>query len=249
MNQINENTLLKVKVILLTLLSLFVIFYTYNTYKEGKLIGANATNTITVNGKAEIDVKPDMATINFTIRESGKDAKGAEALVSNKSSKVLELLKKLVDEKDIKTGSYASYPKYSYPANSVAKIDGYETTQILEVKVRDIAKVSDVIQSITSSGINEISGPNYVLDNDEDYKNIARGEAINDAKKKAELLAKQLGVELVRIVSFSEDSYSPMPYYSTMSMRADSAKLESAPSLPTGENTTTSNVTITYEIK
>lgn len=249
MNQINENTLLQVKVALLTLLSIFVIFYTYNTYKEGRLIGASATNTITVNGKAEIDSKPDMATINFTIRESGKDAKAAEKLVGDKSAKVLEMLKKLVDEKDIKTNSYTSYPKYSYPNNSVAKIDGYETTQSIDVKVRDIAKVSAVITSITSSGINEISGPNYVLDNDEDYKNIARGEAISEAKKKAELLAKQLGVELVRIVSFSEDAYSPIPYYSIMTKVGDSAESQSAPSLPTGENTTISNVTITYEIK
>jgi uncharacterized protein len=249
MNQINENTLLKAKVILLALLSIFTIFYTINTYREGNLIGANASNTITVSGKGETEAKPDTATISFTIRESAKDAKQAEKTVAEKSNKAVALLKDILDEKYIKTNSYTSYPKYIYPANAAAKIDGYETTQTVEVKVKDISKVSDVIQVITSSGINEVSGPNYIVDKNEDYMNIARGAAIKDAKDKASVLASQLGVKIVRIVSFTENNNSHYPpMYASMSMKSEAIQ-DSAPSLPVGENIVTSNVSVTYEIK
>ncbi len=89
----------------------------------------------------------------------------------------------------------------------------------------------------------------YVVDNNEDYMNIARGAAITDAKNKASVLAAQLGVKIVRIVSFTENNnriYPPM--YATMSMKAE-AVADSTPSLPVGQNTVTSNVSITYEIK
>lgn len=247
----NENTFLNVKIVLLILVSILVVLYSINVYKEGQLIGSSASNVISVSGTGEIDVKPDLATISLTVRESNKDTKQAEILVSERTQKLLTSLKGVIEDKDIKTDSYTSYPRYSYPINSAPKIDGYETTQNISIKVRDTENVSKVIALISSAGIKEVSGPNYTIDDDGDYKDIARKEAIDDAKDKAELLAKQLGVKLVRIVSFSESDYSPMypVMYKANSMSLDAAAPEALPTLPTGENTIKSNVNITYEIK
>ena len=82
----------------------------------------------------------------------------------------------------------------------------------------------------------------------------ARDEAIADAKQKAEMLAKQLGVRLVRVVSYNDSGNYPQPMYARdMAYGMGGAENQStkavAPSISIGENKVTSNVSITYEIR
>lgn len=237
--------------ILAIFLTLVAILFSYNLFKEGKLIGSNASNVISVTGKGEMDVKPDISSIILTVRESGKDNKEGEEKVAVKTEKFLAGIKDLIQDKDIKTDNYNSYPKYFYPLNQPAKIDGYEVSQTITLKVRDIKNVSKVLGVISASGINEVTGPNYEIDDIEKYKSDTRALAIKDAKEKVEVLAKQLGVDVVRIVNFSEGSdYVPPMYMQNDMMTKNVAVMqEVAPQLPVGENKVTSNVTITFEIK
>ena len=128
------------------------------------------------------------------------------------------------------------------------KIIGYEVSEYISVKIRDLANVGEVLQGIGSIDISEISGPNFSVDNEDGLKAQARKLAIDDAKAKAKVLSKDLGVKLIRIVSFSENDNYPM-MYSTKGAGIMDSYATSAPELPTGENKITSNVTITYEIR
>ena len=249
-NTNNLNNLYKILTVLALIACVIGVIFAFNLFREGQLIGSNATNVISVTGKGEMDVKPDMSSITLTIRESGKDAKEGEDKISLKTVKFLVGIKSLVEEKDIKTENYNSYPKYYYPTNQPAKTDGYDVSQTITLKVRDVKNVGKVLEMISAAGINEVSGPNYEIDNIEKYKSDTRALAIKDAKEKAEVLAKQLGVDVVRIVYFSEDNNYAQPIY----MRGDmmmkvGASEASTPVLPVGENKVTSNVTITFEIK
>ena len=99
-----------------------------------------------------------------------------------------------------------------------------------------------------------MSGLSFTIDDEDELRAEARADAIEDAEGKADELAAQLGVTLVRIVGFSEDGngYYPAPYLKreVMTMAADSAVGGAvAPELPMGENKIQSNVTITYEIR
>ena len=247
------NNLYKVLTILAATLTVVAIFYASNLYKENKIIGSNASNIITVTGKSELMVKPDISNITLTIRESEKDAKEAEKKSSEKSNKLVIELKKLINEKDIKTLSYNSSPKYSYINNQVPKIEGYEVTQSITVKVRNTENVSKVLSLISANGVGEVSGPEYTLDEEDTdkYKAETRSKAIKNAKEKAEILADQLGVKLVRIVSFAEGSdYNyPVPMYTRSGAQSMKLDAEIAPTLPAGENKINSNVTITFEIR
>jgi uncharacterized protein YggE len=243
--------------LLAIVLTILALFYTYTLYKESKLIGASAQNTITVSGEGKVTAKPDISTITVTLRETSKDAKGAEDMVSAKSDKFLKELYKIVDEKDVKTESYNSYPEYSYDrvvssVSSNPKITGYTVTQSISVKVRDTANVSKVLDLVTSSGINEVNGPAYQVDDTSKYKEEARALAIRYAKEKAIKLADQLGVDIGRIVTFSENEggFYPPIAYATMEKAGDMRNMAvSTPSLPVGENEIKSNVSITFEIK
>ena len=74
-------------------------------------------------------------------------------------------------------------------------------------------------------------------------------EAIENAREKARVLANELDVRLVRVISFSENNSNGRAYYESYGMGSDAVKVSSAPTLPAGENMTTISVTVTYEIR
>jgi uncharacterized protein YggE len=217
---------------------------------------------ITVSGKGEIKAVPDVSKFMVTVEETAKDQSTALNASSEKVNNVIDLLKKAgIEEKDIKTEYTNVNPKYEYPsgraeimiyppvsANPV--IVGYTSSHTLSVKVRDIGKVSDVQQIFAGAKVQNISGPDLSIDDVDGIKIDAREKAIADAKAQAEVLAEQLGVRLGKIVSFSESGNENYPMY--MSARADVAMAgKTAPeaNIATGEQTITSNVSITYKIR
>ena len=248
-------------------LALFLLVLTLSTLKEYRFIGSGvtATNTITVSGEGEVFAVPDTATFSVTIQEEAKQVKDAQEVATEKSNDIIAYLKKQgVEEKDIKTADYSVYPQYDYtnaacsggycpPGRQVLR--GFQVSQTLTVKVRDTEKAGDLLSGVGELGATSVSGLSFELDTaDQTAKEAeARGEAIEDARTKAEALAGQLGVSLVRIVGFSENGNYPMYYAKAeMSMAADGrggAALPPSPQIPVGENKITSNVSVKYEIR
>ena len=249
---------------------LIIIFLAVLSIKEIKSIayvGKNEQiiNTITVSGKAETFKKPDIATFSFSVTETAKVIADAQDASANKVDAALKALNTAgVDEKDIKTISYninphyeyqegictASYPSTCRPGKSV--LTGYDVSQSIQVKVRDLSKAGSILGSIGALDIQDVNGLTFSVDAIDAVKDQVRAQAIADAQTKARVLAQQLGVTLVRVNGFydSNDQGSPMPYnmggVETMSAKVASVAV---PSLPAGEDKITSNVTITYEIR
>ena len=223
--------------------------------------GAPASNTMSFDGSGEVFAKPDIATVNFTIRDEKKDLKTAQDTVTAKEKAVLNFLEESgVAKKDIKTENYSSYPKYEslpcygygVPCRQSTATVGYEVSEYVTVKVRDLGKAGEIVKGIGGLGVSEISGPNFAIENEDDLKAEARKIAIDEAKAKADKLAKDLGIHLVRIVGFSDGRDYPV-YYANASLEKASGVTRDiaapAPELPTGENKIVSNVSITYEIR
>lgn len=245
------------------LLSLFLLAATLVKMKEYRFVGSglNATNTITVSGTGKIDRSPDTAKISFTVSDEQKDLKVAQNNVSKKIDTVTKALKDLgVDEKYIKTDSYTSYPQYNYPEVTCMAIGcpkpgspilrGYQVSHSITVHVKALDSVSSVLGALGDTGVTNISGPNFGFEDDKAVAREARDMAIDDARKEAEKLAHALGVNLVRIVSFSDNSGGgyPMPMYARDAMASEKVS-GAAPSLPVGDQSITSNVTVVYEIQ
>ena len=261
----DKSNLMKVVGILAILACIYLVVLTVAEIKNYKFIGggAPASNVISFEGEGEVSAKPDLATITLTLRDNQKDMEAAQTNVTTKETAVLAFLETSgIEKKDIKTEAYNSYPKYDYGTpcyggygipcrQTEPKIVGYEVSESITVKVRDLAKAGEVVKGIGALGVSEISGPNFSIEKEEELKAEARKMAIEEAQKKAKVLAKDLGVKLVRIVNFSESGNYPMMYADKAMNMAGSARPESAqsPELPTGENKIISNVTITYEIR
>ncbi len=261
LNDIQKNRIVTGVIAFLAIISIYFVIKLVNEVKAGQYIGTKDTpSTITVSGDGEVFAVPDIAMINFTARGEGATTKIAQDKQAETVNKALEYLKKQgIAEKDIKTSNYWSQPKYDYGQticyssncpSRAPKIIGYEASQTVEVKVRDIDTVGDLLVGIGENGVTEISGPNFSIENEDGLKDEARAMAIDKARAKAEKLAKDLGVDLVRVINFQEsgNGYYPVMYGKAMNASMDSVQ-ESAPSIPTGENKINVNVTISYEIR
>ena len=258
--------IVKAATIALTMLAIWGSANAVKTFKEFKFVGSGttATNVISVSGEGDVFAVPDLATFSVTVTEEAKEVKDAQKVATKKINDIIAYLKKEgIEEKDIKTTSYNVYPKYEWIEAYCApgarcpggkqEMTGFEVSQSLEVKVRDTEKAGDILSGVGSLGANNVSGLNFTIDEEDKLKAEARAKAITDAEDKADELASQLGVSIVRIVGFSEDG-DYQPYYAKreMLMSADSGGMGGAtpaPELPMGENKIVSNVTITYEIQ
>ena len=261
-----KSNLVKASFVLVIIVSLYFAVKTISEIKNYNFIGGGATasNTINFEGKGEVFATPDLATISFAIRENAGDMKNAQSKVATKENAVLVFLDKNgITKKDIKTENYNSYPKYDYgipcyretgmPCRQEApKIIGYEVSENVSVKIHNLAKTGEIVKGIGAVGVSEMNGPNFSIENEDQLKEQARKMAIDEAKAKAEVLSRDLGVRLVRIVNFSENGNYPIMYAKGMMATESVASAPTptpTPTLPTGENKITSNVTITYEIR
>jgi len=166
---------------------------------------------------------------------------------------VIEAIKSQgVEEKDLKTTNFSISPRYEwyekseiYPAG-IRVLVGYEVNQTLQVKIRDLTKIGNIIQVATEAGANQVGDLRFMIDKQDELKSQARKEAIEKAKVMAKEIAGQLGVKLVKITNFSENATAPIPYPYFME-RAMGGGAET-PQIQTGENKIEVQVSITYEI-
>jgi uncharacterized protein YggE len=163
-------------------------------------------------------VKPDIATISFGVSAENLDVAKAQTESATKMNNIIKLLKdKGVDEKDIKTTNYSIYPRYDYtrtasagyPYGGKQVLAGYTVSQNVEVKIRDISKAGELLGGVGEFGVTDVSGLSFSVDKIKEVKNQARDAAITDAREQAQVLAKGLGVKLVKITSFSENGNYP----------------------------------------
>ena len=253
----------KILLVIGVLGALLLIGKVWNEFRVAGFVGNDGVvqTTITVDGKGEVVTKPDIATFSFSVTEDAKTVAEAQKKSSERMNRALALLKDgKVAETDIKTVGYNINPKYEYqncpPFTACPVRDpqviGYQVSQSIEVKVRDIEKAGDLLSSIGSVGVQNISGLSFSVDDDEKFKAEAREKAIEEARAKAKTLASDLGVRLVRVVSFSEYPSYPIAYGmgGVMYDKAISAIAPQANvSIPAGENKIVSQVNITYEIR
>lgn len=259
----NQEQIFKVGKLVGTLLVVFLAILSIKQLVSIKYVGNEnpMVASISVTGKGEAVSIPDIATFSFSVTENAKTVQEAQAKATEKINNALKAIKASgVDEKDLKTISYSINPHYeynqivcvAYPCPSGKSVlSGYDVSQTIQVKIRDLSKAGAMFDTIGSAGVQNVDGLTFSIDDIDSVKAKARTEAINNAKAKAEILAKQLGVKLVRITSYY-DSNSEMPYmYGREAMSSDIVSLKSAvaPEVPKGEQKITANVTISYEIR
>lgn len=233
------------------------------TVRKTSFVGSTADEraTITVTGTGKLDKVPDTARISFTVSDTQKTLTNAQKNVSDTIAAITDTLAKSgIREEKITTENYNSYPKYEYPQircfaaegcpqPGTPMLVGYTLSHSVTVQIEDLEKVEQVLGIIGGFTVENISGPSFGFSDEKEITREVRALAIENAEEEAQALARDLGVRLVRIVSYSDQSYGA-PY--DMALRTASAMPEmkaDAPVIPVGEQNLQKTVSVTYEIR
>lgn len=205
--------------------------------------------TIAISGFGKVESVPNVATVQVGLVTEGREIVSVQAENTDKMNRLIAAMKAMgVAEKDIQTTNYSIYPKYDY-TDGRSILSGYNVSQNVSVKVRDLAKVGDVFAKAGEIGANQVTGPDFTIDDPTALQAEAREKAIADAKAKAEVLARNLGMTLGRVVGFSEGASMPGPVVMYDRAYAEGMGGGSSPKVETGQLTISSDVSIIYEIK
>lgn len=217
--------------------------------KEGNRVGLDpiAAPTITVDGQGKVTAAPNIASVQVGLLSEGSDVATTQEENSAKMNALLAELRKLgIADADMQTANYSIFPKYDYIEGKTV-LSGYQVSQNVTVKVRDISKLSDVFGAAGRLGANQVSGPTFTIEDEEALRAEARSKAIEAAAAKLVGLTKQLGVHPVRFISFSESSGGQPPVFAEM--RALGMGGGGAPEIQPGELEVEVNVSLTFEVR
>lgn len=213
-------------------------------------MATSADQTIAVEGTAETFVAPDTAHVSFGVTAKDRTTTAATTSVNSRMKNMMDALRRAdVAEKDIKTVNYNLSPEYTY-TDGKQRFDGYRVSQRVEVTIRNLDRVADVLDIVNTAGVDDVSQLTFFVDNEDAVREKLRTDAIANARAKAEKIADDLDVRLGSVVSFQENvgGDTPMPVYAA-GMRAMNEAKEDAAVIPTGENNLVTTVQVTFTIQ
>lgn len=201
--------------------------------------------TVTVTGEAKSQQKNQIA--NFTagvniVKEKKEDAVGE---VNQKVAALIESLKAFgIAPEDIKTQNLSVYQQQDYLKPTATTL--WSVNNSIEIVLRDISKTADLTNLLNSSGANNVYGPNFGFDDVSIIQKSLFGEAIEDAKIKAKIIAKASGRKLGKVVTVNEnESNGVNPLFLA---KENIGGLGGGTPVETGSATISQSVTVSFEL-
>ena len=213
------------------------------TAKPAPILGTMLA--ITATGEAHR--VPDLATVTAGVVTQGSNAGAALADNARRMTVTVAAIRKAgVVDRDVQTSAVRLQPQYRYGDNQPPVLTGYQTSNQVPVRMRDLARAGSVIDALVAAGANQIDGPNLSVDKPETALDEARTAAVTQARSRATLYAQAAGLRLKRIVSISEEGSSGGPVR-PMPMMAMARKAETP--IEPGEETLSVNLRVVFELE
>lgn len=163
---------------------------------------------ILVTGSATVQSPPDLATLQVGVQSFAETAQQATADNNLKVEKIITSLKnKGLTDKDMETNSFNISPQREYKNNKPPVVIGFNVTNMLAIKIRDLDRVGELMQATIDNGANTINGLTFSIEDPTPLRQKARRAAMEDALSRAEILAEAIDVEVGKPISIQELSY------------------------------------------
>lgn len=235
----------------LTLGTIYLSILSWNAVKDHDYIGVSPkqAHSISITGEGKVTAAPDVAKIQLGYSVEKKTVAEAQKDNATKMNAIIDKLKKdfKIDPKDIQTANYYIAPQYDYTSGRQT-LRGYLVSQNVNVKVKQMDKVSAIVEVAGAIGLNQVGNLTFEIDNPEKLKQAAREKALAQAKDKAEALSKLAGVRLGRIISFFESSNGDQPPSLYALDKSANGIGGQEPAIEAGSNEITIIATVEYEI-
>jgi uncharacterized protein YggE len=217
--------------------------------QQASITQSIAGTRLDVSATGEVTRVPDIAVINAGVTTRSATAAGALREAANRMERVRSELRKAgVADRDIQTSNISLGANYVYENNQPPRINGYNASNQLSIRFRDIANAGRILDALVAVGANEINGPNLTIDHPETALDEARAKAVAAGRARADLYARAMGLRVVRIVSVSESGGSyPVPPPMPMMMRAEAAQADTK--VEPGEQKLQVNLAMTFELQ
>jgi uncharacterized protein YggE len=192
---------------------------------------------------------PDIATISAGVVTQADSAAKALADNAERMAGAVSALKRAgVADRDIQTSSINLSPQYRYGENVPPVITGYQASNQVSVRFRDVKRAGAILDALVAQGANQINGPSFSLDKPEAALDEARNAAMAAARARADLYARATGLRVKRILSISESGgYAPQPYPMPMMVRSEAKAADTA--IEAGEQRMTVSVSVSFELQ
>ena len=210
-----------------------------------------SVRTMSVAGTGQANLAPDIAYIYLGVHIERPTASDAMAENNTQTQKMVDALTGFgIDKKDIQTTNFSIWPTDKYDPQTGAPTGEkvYSVDNTVYVKVRDLQKLGDLLDTVVSAGANTVNSIQFdVADKAEALKN-ARAEAVKDAEEQAQALADSAGITLGEIQSINFFDNQPIPFSEGKGGGGGVAQAAAVPIQP-GQLTITVTVNVTYAIK
>ncbi|HEX6742286.1 MAG TPA: SIMPL domain-containing protein [Sphingomicrobium sp.] len=180
-----------------------------------------------ISATGEATRVPDVAVISAGVVTRAASARAALQQNAAQMERVRAALKRAgIADRDIQTSNISLNPEYRYVQDQPPRLTGYSASNQLSVRFRDIAKSGDILDALVAEGANSINGPSLTIDKPDEALDEARTKALAVGRARADLYARALGMQVVRLVSVSESGGGypvPPPMPVMMEARAQAA--------------------------
>jgi uncharacterized protein len=196
---------------------------------------------ITVTGVGRVDTVPDEAEFSLGISTDGATARAALAANSDRMRRLIAALKAAgVAERDLETQNVSVSPDY----DGDAEPDGYTASNTVSVRIRDLDRAGAVLEAASQAGANNVYGPSLTRANRDELEEQALEQAVENARRRAETLARAAGVRLGRVTAIVEAAERD---YGWFAQRAATEPVTDVP-IAKGTQEITASVTVTFAI-
>jgi len=201
-----------------------------------------------ISATGEATRVPDVAIISSGVVTQAATATDALGQNSARMERVRAALRRAgVADRDIQTASISLQPQYKYVENQAPILTGYQASNQLSVKYRDIRNSGKILDALVAEGANQINGPNLTIDHPEAALDEARAKAIAVGRARADLYARSLGMRVARVISVSESGGYAVPPPMPPMIRAQMA--EAKTSIDPGEQQLQVSVAMSFELQ
>ena len=205
---------------------------------------------ITATGEGKVYLAPDTAYIYIGVHTESGSVGTALTDNTKQAQAVADALKELgVDPKDVQTSAFNVYPQQQYDKDGQPTTIKYMVDNTINVTVRDLSNLGQILDTVVRSGANNISGISFDVKDKPAAIAEARKLAIEDARTTAQYLASSAGVELGNLDTISVYSNSgPVPVFEGKGGGASASVAASVP-VSSGQLVIIMDATLIYEIK
>lgn len=199
------------------------LFFSFSFLSPSVSFAAEIAPIISVGGSGVVEGTPDQATVRLGVVTRAKKADEAEAENASAAASIHRALAVMgIERRDIRTLGYSFRPEYSEEKSGQMRLSGYVVSNVIVVTVRDTARVGNVIDTALKNGANSVDSLDFSISDTMALRQDALRVAIRDAREKADVIAKELGVRIVGIQNVSENTHMFQPRAANMMKMARS---------------------------